>query len=109
MVQTVRLTMDIPQLLNTVADVPVVQVQQILRCCLCEDSRDSTVQLVVFVLGQGRCHPCRGADADALGPISIVILHLQYTDKVVEVCCVSPVVLECRCGGDSRAPPVAPR
>ena len=29
MVQTVRLTMDIPQLLNTVADVPVVQVEQV--------------------------------------------------------------------------------
>ena len=32
MVQTVRLTMDIPQLLNMVADVPVVQVQQVLGC-----------------------------------------------------------------------------
>ena len=33
MVQTVRLTMDIPQLLNTVADVPVAQVQQFVRSC----------------------------------------------------------------------------
>ena len=48
--------------------VPVVQVQQILRSCLCEVSRDPTVQLVVFVLGQGRRHPCRGADAVSHGP-----------------------------------------
>ena len=36
---------------------------------------------------QGRQHPCRGAEADSLGPLSIVIPHLQYIDKVVDVCC----------------------
>ena len=89
-------------------DVTVVQVQQILRCCQCEDSRDPTVQLVVSVLGQGRRHPCRGADADSLGLITIVILQLQYIDKVVDFCCAGPV-LECRRGRDSRAPTVAAR
>ena len=67
------------------------------------------MQLVVFVLGQGRRHPCRGADADILGPFCIVILQVQYINKVVDVCCAGPAVLECRCGGDSRAPTVAPR
>ena len=31
------------QSIDQVFDVPVAQVQQILRCCLCEDSRDPTV------------------------------------------------------------------
>ena len=53
---------------DTVVDFPVVQVQQILRSCLCEASRDPTVQLVVFVFGQGRRRPCRGAGAVSHGP-----------------------------------------
>ena len=32
--------------------------------------------------------------------------QLQYIDKVVDVCCVGPALLECRRGGDSRAPTV---
>ena len=79
-----------------------VQVQQILRSCLCEASRDPTVQLVVFVLGQGRRHPCRGAGAVSHGPFSTEILQLQYIDKVVDVCCAGccmPVVCNNRCLG----------
>ena len=66
------------------------------------DSRDPTVQLVVFVLGPGRRHSCPGADADSLGPVSIAFLQLQYIDKVVDVYCAGPAVLECTRGGDSR-------
>ena len=41
--------------------------------------------------------------------ITTAILQLQYIDKVVNVCCAGPAVLECRRGGDSRAPTVAAR
>ena len=72
------------------------------------NSQDPTVQLVFFVLGPGRQHSCRGADADSLGPVTIAFLQLQYIDKVVDVFCAGPAVLECTRGGDSRAPTVAP-
>ena len=42
-------------------------------------------------------------------PLRIAFLQLQFIDKVVHVCCAGPAVLECRCGGDSRAPTVAAR
>ena len=54
--------------------------------------------------------PCRGADADSHGPSVqkiIEILHMQYIDKVIDVCCAGP-----RCAlsvGDSRDPTVAAR
>ena len=51
-------TTEVPQWrVDTVVAFPVVQVQQILRSCLCEASRDPTVQLVVFVFGRCRRHP----------------------------------------------------
>ena len=37
------------------------------------------------------------------------ILQLQYIDKVVDFYCAGYAVLECRRGGDSRAPTVAAR
>ena len=46
MVQTVRLTMDIPQLLNTVVDVPVVQCELVSWCRREGDSRDLTAAAV---------------------------------------------------------------
>ena len=62
------------QYIDKVIDV-FVQVQLVVRSCG-RQSR-STVQLVVFVLGPGRRHPCRGANADSLGPVSIAFLQLQ--------------------------------
>ena len=44
----------------------------------------------------------------SFGSFPIEILHLQYIDKVVVFVCSRPV-LECRRGGDSRAPTVAAR
>ena len=63
-------------------------------------------RLVCFV----RRHLCRGAEADSHGPVqdTIEILQLQYTEKVIDVFCAGPA-LECRRGGDSRAPTVAAR
>ena len=54
-------------------------------------------RLVCFL----RRHLCRGAEADAHGPVqeTIEILQLQYTDKVIDVFCAGPA-LECRRGGD---------
>ena len=83
-----------------------VQVQLVVRSC--GNSRDPTVQLVVFVLGPGRRHSCRGADADSLGPVTIVFLPLLYIDKV-STFIVQVQFLECTRGGDSRAPTIAPR
>ena len=40
---------------------------------------------------------------------TIEILQLQYTDKVVDVCCAGPAVLGCSREEDSRAPTVAAR
>ena len=58
--------------------------------------------------GPGRSHPCRGADADSLGLITIEILQLQYIDQVVDVCCAGPAS-SCAVLGDSRDPTIAAR
>ena len=63
-------------------------------CAVAGNSRDPTVQLVLFVLGPGRRHSCRGADADSLGPVTLAFLQLHYIDKVVDVFCAGPAVLE---------------
>ena len=71
MVQTVRLTMDIPELLYTVADVAVVLVVRVHRCRRGEDSRVPTVALgeklvmlrplrVWALLGAGPCTQVQG-------------------------------------------------
>ena len=56
LVLTVQKTIVIPlmQSIDKVVDVTVGQIQQIPRVLVCEDSRDPTVALVIFVLGQGR-------------------------------------------------------
>ena len=45
--------------------------------------------------------PCRGADADSYGPSVqkiIEFLHMQYIDKVIDVCCAGP---RCACATPS--------
>ena len=120
-------TTDIPQLLDTVIDVPVVQVVQLpgsftrrgaeadSHCPGCSsDHRDSPVLLrqgdrCPCCTGRaGRLFCCRGAESDTHGLVDHVFPSCSSTWWFMSFLCRSSEFHRCRRGGDSRAPAVAP-
>ena len=86
MVQTVRRTIYIPQLLITVIDVPVVRSYRFLRAGVEETFVLPQLQLVENF--DGHQHPCLGAEADPRGfhfLKTIETPQLQFLDTVIDV------------------------
>ena len=82
-------TIEFHQFVDTVDDVPVVQTYRFSRAGPRSSFPVVTQRLVSKVL------------------LTVEIPQLQHIDRVVDFYCAGSAVLECRRGGDSRAPTVA--